>query len=80
MIARVERLQRTFQASTGSRFAWLSDEWFLIAGQPLPPRASYEDLPQQENGVGSIRAFLEELEEEMGESAWEAFQEAAESE
>lgn len=62
VIARVERLQRTFQTSTGSRFAWLSDEWFLIAGQPLPPRASYEDLPQQENGVGSIRAFLEELE------------------
>ena len=62
VIERVERLQPTFQASSGSRFAWLSDEWFLIAGQPLPPRASYEDLPQQENGVGSIRAFLEELE------------------
>ncbi|MCP9798489.1 MULTISPECIES: TIGR03279 family radical SAM protein [unclassified Cyanobium] len=62
VIARVERLQPTFQASTGSRFAWLSDEWFLIAGLPLPPRASYEDLPQQENGVGSIRAFLEDLE------------------
>ncbi len=62
VIERVERLQPGFQASTGSRFAWLSDEWFLIAGRPLPPRASYEDLPQQENGVGSIRAFLEELE------------------
>jgi putative radical SAM enzyme (TIGR03279 family) len=62
VIARVERLQPAFQASSGSRFAWLSDEWFLIAGRPLPPRASYEDLPQQENGVGSIRAFLEDLE------------------
>jgi putative radical SAM enzyme (TIGR03279 family) len=29
----------------------------------LPPRASYEDLPQQENGVGSIRAFLEQLDQ-----------------
>jgi putative radical SAM enzyme (TIGR03279 family) len=27
----------------------------------LPPRQSYEDLPQQENGVGTIRAFLEDL-------------------
>ncbi len=62
VIARVERLQHGFQAVIGSRFAWLSDEWYLIAGQPLPPRASYEDLPQRENGVGSIRAFLEELE------------------
>ena len=63
VIARVEPMQQRFQAQFGSRFAWLSDEWYLIAGQPLPPRASYEDLPQQENGVGSIRAFLEALDD-----------------
>jgi putative radical SAM enzyme (TIGR03279 family) len=61
VIALVEPLQAEFQQRLASRFAWLSDEWYLIAGLPLPPRASYEDLPQQENGVGSIRAFLEEL-------------------
>ena len=61
VIAQVERWQTRFQESLGSRFAWLSDEWYLIAGLPLPPRAAYEDLPQRENGVGSIRAFLEEL-------------------
>lgn len=63
VIERVEPLQQRFQRQLGSRFAWLSDEWYLIAGLPLPPRASYEDLPQQENGVGSIRAFLEELDQ-----------------
>ena len=63
VIALVEPLQLEFQQRLGSRFAWLSDEWYLIAGLPLPPRASYEDLPQQENGVGSIRAFLEELDQ-----------------
>jgi putative radical SAM enzyme (TIGR03279 family) len=61
VIQLVEPLQAAFQARLGSRFAWLSDEWYLIAGLPLPPRDCYEDLPQQENGVGSIRAFLEEL-------------------
>ncbi len=61
VIAQVEPLQARFQSDLGSRFAWLSDEWYLMAGQPLPPRGSYEDLPQRENGVGSIRAFLEEL-------------------
>jgi putative radical SAM enzyme (TIGR03279 family) len=61
VIALVEPLQRRFLKRLGSRFAWLSDEWYLLAGQPLPPRRSYEDLPQQENGVGSIRAFLEQL-------------------
>ena len=63
VIALVEPLQLDFQQRLGSRFAWLSDEWYLIAGLPLPPRADYEDLPQQENGVGSIRAFLEELDQ-----------------
>jgi len=63
VIALVEPLQQHFQSRCGSRFAWLSDEWYLMAGLPLPPRANYEDLPQQENGVGSIRAFLEALDE-----------------
>ena len=63
VIARVEPLQQHFQRRLGSRFAWLSDEWYLIAGLPLPPRDAYEDLPQQENGVGSIRAFLEALDQ-----------------
>jgi len=62
VIALVEPLQQGFQRDLGSRFVWLSDEWYLMAGLPLPPRADYEDLPQQENGVGSIRAFIEALE------------------
>mgnify|MGYP001172053399 CR=1 FL=1 len=61
VIDAVEPLQQQFREQLGSRFAWLSDEWYLIAGRPLPPRDSYEDLPQQENGVGTIRAFLEDL-------------------
>ena len=61
VIAQVEPMQKHFQEVLGTRFAWLSDEWYLVAGLPLPPRDNYEDLPQQENGVGSIRAFLESL-------------------
>ena len=61
VIDQVEQLQQEFQQQLGTRFAWLSDEWYLIAGLPLPPRLDYEDLPQQENGVGTIRAFLEAL-------------------
>ncbi len=61
VIERVEALQQEFRSRIGSRFAWLADEWYLLADRSLPPRTSYEDLPQRENGVGSIRAFLEEL-------------------
>jgi len=61
VITQVEGLQRQFKQTIGSNFAWLADEWYLIAGQTLPTRSAYEDLPQKENGVGSIRAFLEEM-------------------
>ncbi len=61
VIKQVELLQKKFKKTTGSNFAWLSDEWYLISGKPLPTRSAYEDLPQQENGVGSIRAFLEQI-------------------
>jgi putative radical SAM enzyme (TIGR03279 family) len=60
-IATVEPLQRQLEQRLGSRWVWLSDEWYLLAGAALPSRGSYEDLPQQENGVGSIRAFLESM-------------------
>ena len=63
VIDQVEPLQQSFRQTLGSRFAWLSDEWYLMAGRPLPPRPDYEDLPQRENGVGSIRGFLEELDQ-----------------
>jgi putative radical SAM enzyme (TIGR03279 family) len=63
VIRQVEALQEAFQRRLDSRFAWLADEWYLIAGLPLPPRTDYEDLPQRENGVGSIRGFLEELDQ-----------------
>jgi putative radical SAM enzyme (TIGR03279 family) len=62
VIALAEGLQQEFRSRYGSRCVWLSDEWYLIAGWSLPERPAYEDLPQQENGVGSIRAFLESLE------------------
>ena len=39
VIAQVEALQVGFRERFGSRFAWLSDEWYLMAGYPLPDRA-----------------------------------------
>ncbi|PPS42682.1 TIGR03279 family radical SAM protein [Chroococcidiopsis sp. TS-821] len=61
VIAQVRSLQDKFRASLGSTFAWLADEWFLIAQEELPPESHYEDYPQIDNGVGSIRAFLKQF-------------------
>ena len=58
VIEQVQRLQLKFQKKFKSHFAWLADEWFLIAQIELPPESHYEDYPQIGNGVGSIRQFI----------------------
>ncbi|MBD2538894.1 TIGR03279 family radical SAM protein [Coleofasciculus sp. FACHB-SPT36] len=63
VILQVQALQEKFRTQMGSTFAWLADEWFLIAGQELPPESDYEDYPQIGNGVGSIRQFLKEFQQ-----------------
>ena len=62
-IKQVERIQALLQISHGTRFCWLSDEWYLIAGKDLPSYKTYENMPQESNGVGSIRSFLKTLSE-----------------
>lgn len=61
VILQVKQLQDQFKQRFGSTFAWLADEWFLIARQDIPPESHYEDYPQIGNGVGSIRLFLKEF-------------------
>jgi putative radical SAM enzyme (TIGR03279 family) len=63
VISQVQELQEKFRPQLGSTFAWLADEWFLIAGEDLPPESHYEDYPQIGNGVGSIRQFLKQFQD-----------------
>lgn len=60
-ISLVQALQAKFRQKLGTTFAWLADEWFLIAGAELPAESDYEDYPQLDNGVGSIRQFLKQF-------------------
>ncbi|MGB3692910.1 MAG: TIGR03279 family radical SAM protein [Spirulinaceae cyanobacterium] len=61
VIQQVQLLQAKFRSQLGTNFAWLADEWFLIAQQQLPSTSHYESYPQIGNGVGSIRKFLQEF-------------------
>ncbi|BDA72826.1 hypothetical protein RIVM261_011040 [Rivularia sp. IAM M-261] len=61
VISQVKSLQEEFRKKLGSTVVWLADEWFLIAGEELPCEADYEDYPQIDNGVGSIRLFIKEF-------------------
>ena len=61
IIIQIENIQKIMQEKVGTRFCWLSDEWYLIAGKNLPEYETYEEMPQESNGVGTIRSFLNML-------------------
>lgn len=61
VIAQVRSRSQAFRQQFGSSIVWLADEWFLIAGEELPSEAEYEEYPQIDNGVGSIRLFLKQF-------------------
>jgi putative radical SAM enzyme (TIGR03279 family) len=60
VVDQVERLQRDYVREMDTHFAFLSDEWYLLAGREVPRARDYEDYPQLENGIGMVRQLLEE--------------------
>ncbi len=65
MIDSVQELQRRFRKERGTNWLYLSDEWFLVAGIPVPDEDWYDGFPQLENGVGMVRDFIEETRKEV---------------
>lgn len=49
------------QAGDGLRLLYPSDEWFLLAGRPLPQADFYDGFPQLENGVGMWRMLYDDF-------------------
>ena len=58
VLDQVEAFADASLAQRGTRLAWCSDEFYLIAGRSLPDKAFYEDMNQLENGVGMLRLLL----------------------
>ena len=57
LVATVEGWQARWLAELGSRFVFLGDEIYLLAGLPLPPAAAYEGFAIAEDGIGLVRRF-----------------------
>lgn len=57
----VEEIQRDFLNRLGTRLVYLSDEFYLNAGEEIPESEEYEGFPQLENGVGLIASMREEF-------------------
>ena len=69
VIDQVTPIQAELKKRLGTAFAFLGDEFYLRAGQPIPPKSHYrivhrasasDDLyPQIEDGVGMVRQFFD---------------------
>ncbi|MEA4849074.1 MAG: DUF512 domain-containing protein [Clostridiaceae bacterium] len=65
VIEAVKKQQEKFLAELGTRFVFLSDEFFMISGRDLPEYDEYEGFTQLENGVGPTALFNREIEESL---------------
>ena len=54
----IEAWQARFRKACGRGFLYASDEFYIVAGRPLPAAKAYDGFPQYENGVGMTRTFL----------------------
>ncbi len=61
IIAQVEAHQSRLLKKYGTRFCFLSDEFYISADMPLPDDESYEGYPQYENGVGMVTLYKKEF-------------------
>jgi putative radical SAM enzyme (TIGR03279 family) len=60
LLEQAENWRRRFREELGTNFLFLSDEFYLNAGVPLPPARQYEGFPQLEDGVGLVRQFMDD--------------------
>lgn len=65
IIEQVHKLQKEFLEKSNTRFVFLGDEFYILAGMDIPEDEEYEGYPQIENGVGLVRNFSEEINEEL---------------
>lgn len=56
----VEEWQAVYRSRFGVNWVYASDEWYLLDARPVPPAAGYDSFPQLENGIGLVRALLDD--------------------
>lgn len=61
----IKEKQNIYLERLGTRFVFVSDEFFAITGRQLPEPEEYEGYPQLENGVGLMKSFEDEIDEEL---------------
>lgn len=67
VLAQIHGWQRRLYREHGTHFVHAGDEWYLLAGQPIPPADTYDGYLQLENGVGMVRLLEEEVSASLAE-------------
>lgn len=61
VIKEAQKWQNEFLKEKGSRIIYLSDEFYIMAGEKMPEEEEYEGYAQIENGVGLITSMKREF-------------------
>ena len=68
-IDQIEAHAESFLEQRGSRLAYPSDEFYLLDDRAFPPLSHYEELLQQDTGIGGCRSIIEDLKDVVDELA-----------
>ncbi len=66
VLEKLHKWQKYFFEKYGTHFVHASDEWYLLAEEPLPEEERYDDYIQLENGVGMLRLFINQVRQALG--------------
>ena len=61
----IEKYQKICYDKYGIHFVHASDEWYLVAGRDMPEAERYDGYLQLDNGVGMMRSFMDEIDEQI---------------
>ncbi|MBE5888446.1 MAG: DUF512 domain-containing protein [Lachnospiraceae bacterium] len=67
VIRTIEKWQNICMEEHDMHFVQASDEWYLLAGLPLPEEERYDGYIQLENGVGMLRLLITEFQDALEE-------------
>lgn len=65
VIDMITPLQKQMKSEFGTSLVYLADEFYISAGEDIPPYEHYEEFPQIENGVGLIASMRDEIDTEL---------------
>jgi putative radical SAM enzyme (TIGR03279 family) len=60
LLVEAESWRQDYRHRWGVGFLYPADEWYLLAGEPVPSARDYDGFPQLENGIGLVRGLVDD--------------------